>query len=101
MNEEEVAFASETETEPIRPYWLPAGIDFDSLPNEIKVSISGLINPAYRELVLQAEQPGASDRHFDCLPDVVGDFGPDPVRRRINQRRPGSRHAKTTRSADS
>ena len=37
-----------------RPFWIPEGVRFDSLPEELKVAISGVINPAYKELVLCA-----------------------------------------------
>ncbi len=37
-----------------RPFWVPAGASFDSLPEELKTAIIGVINPAYRELVMSA-----------------------------------------------
>jgi hypothetical protein len=35
-----------------RPYWVPTGVDFDRLPDELRAAIVGIVNPAYRELVL-------------------------------------------------
>jgi hypothetical protein len=43
-----------TANETPRPYWIPVGLEFDSLPAEIRTAIRGVINPAYRELVLEA-----------------------------------------------
>lgn len=42
--------------ENVRPLWIPADVDFDSLPLEIQAAITGIINPAYRQLVLAAEE---------------------------------------------
>lgn len=39
-----------------RPYFIPKGLDFEALPEEIKLAVREIVNPAYRELVL-----GASD----------------------------------------
>lgn len=47
---------SATTNEP-RPYWIPATVDFDRLPDELKAAISAIVNPAYQELVLKAS-PG-------------------------------------------
>ena len=38
----------------IRPYWVPDGVSFDSLPEELKIAIAGIVNPAYQELVVSA-----------------------------------------------
>ena len=46
-----------TEQESVRPFWIPAGVDFESLPPDMHAAIIGIINPAYRDLVLSAE-PG-------------------------------------------
>lgn len=37
-----------------RPYWIPGDVDFDSLSEELKAAIMGVITPAYGELVLKA-----------------------------------------------
>jgi hypothetical protein len=37
-----------------RPYFVPPGVDFDQLPEQVRAVILGIINPAYRELVLAA-----------------------------------------------
>lgn len=36
-----------------RPYWIPDGLEFDELPHELQAAVVGVINPAYRELVLK------------------------------------------------
>jgi hypothetical protein len=38
-----------------RPYWIPPGVDFDRLPEQLRAAILGIINPAYQELVLRAQ----------------------------------------------
>lgn len=38
-----------------RPFFVPSGVNFDELPEELKVAILDIINPAYRRLVLKAE----------------------------------------------
>ena len=40
-----------------RPYWIPPGVDIETLPEEVRAAILGVINPAYREFVLEA-RPG-------------------------------------------
>lgn len=57
MDAKQSSSSAETEigTDSARPFWIPPGIDFDSLPEELKAAITGLINPAYQELVLEAE----------------------------------------------
>lgn len=37
-----------------RPFWIPDGVNFDSLPAELKIAITGIVDPAYNELVLSA-----------------------------------------------
>ena len=37
-----------------RPYWIPGGVDFDSLSAELRAAIMGVVNPAYQSLVLEA-----------------------------------------------
>ena len=39
---------------PIRPYFMPRTIDFDSLPEDVKTALSAIVQPAYDELVLGA-----------------------------------------------
>lgn len=43
-----------TTANPSRPYWIPDGIDFEALPNALQLAITGIVNPAYQELVLEA-----------------------------------------------
>jgi hypothetical protein len=43
-----------------RPYWVPPGLKIESLPEQFRVAIAEILNPAYRELVLEA--PGALER---------------------------------------
>lgn len=38
-----------------RPYFVPPGVDLDRLPEQVRAVILGIINPAYRELVLAAQ----------------------------------------------
>jgi len=38
----------------VRPYFLPQSVDFDSLPEAVKVAIETIVEPAYSELVLAA-----------------------------------------------
>lgn len=38
----------------VRPYFLPEGIDFDTLPEAVKVAFETIVEPAYSELVLGA-----------------------------------------------
>jgi hypothetical protein len=55
--EDALGTSDDTAIEDSRPFWIPAGVDLDSLPEELQVAIAGIVNPAYRELVLCAE-PG-------------------------------------------
>lgn len=53
----------ETDTAParsLRPYFVPEGIDFDSLPEPVKLALQTVVQPAYDELVLAA--PNALER---------------------------------------
>lgn len=43
--------------DPSVPYWIPPGVDLADMPAELKAALAGVINPAYRELVLEAK-PG-------------------------------------------
>jgi hypothetical protein len=60
-----------TTTEPanLRPYYVPADLDFDSLPETVQRAVDEFVTPAYRELVLEAS--GALERaagaSFVCL----------------------------------
>lgn len=38
----------------VRPYFLPEGVDFDTLPEAVKVAFETIVEPAYGELVLGA-----------------------------------------------
>ena len=38
-----------------RPYWIPPDLDLASLPRAFQLSISEILNPAYQELVLEAQ----------------------------------------------
>lgn len=40
----------------MRPFWVPASVDWGTLPSELRAAITALVHPAYQELVL-----GASD----------------------------------------
>jgi hypothetical protein len=37
-----------------RPYWIPDGVDFESIPRNLQVAITTLVSPTYEELVLGA-----------------------------------------------
>jgi hypothetical protein len=37
-----------------RPYWVPAGDEFDRLPSDLKQAVVQVINPVYQQLVLHA-----------------------------------------------
>ena len=39
-------------TAPPRPYFLPAGIDYQTLPQEVQAALNQIIQPAYFELVV-------------------------------------------------
>jgi hypothetical protein len=36
------------------PYWIPVGIDFDRLPEELRTALLGIVNPAYELFVVEA-----------------------------------------------
>ncbi len=40
-----------------RPYFIPAGMEFDKLPGELQAAIRAVVNPNYEEMVLKA-RPG-------------------------------------------
>ena len=42
------------EADVLRPFWVPDGVSLDSLAEELKIAIAGVINPAYHELVVSA-----------------------------------------------
>ena len=46
---------SDTTASTPRPFFVPSGVNFDELPENLKVAIAGVIGPAYDRLVLQAE----------------------------------------------
>lgn len=50
--------STEEETDPpcspVRPYWIPRGIDFESFTEEQQMALTAIVNPAYRGLVLGA-----------------------------------------------
>lgn len=45
---------------PVRPLWIPDGVDFDSLPPQLRLALAEVIDPVYDELVLGAH--GALER---------------------------------------
>ena len=47
---------SENIIEP-RPFWLPAGVTLDDLPDELRTAVLGILTPAYQNLVVAA-RPG-------------------------------------------
>jgi hypothetical protein len=55
--QDELVYSNEDEIERARPFWIPAGVEIDSLPEEMQVAMAGIVNPAYRDLVLRAD-PG-------------------------------------------
>jgi len=44
-------------SQPTRLYWVPPGVTIDTLPEHIQVAIAEIVNPAYRALVLEEEDP--------------------------------------------
>lgn len=38
---------------PVRPYWLP-DLQLDTLPDELRLAVQAILNPAYEQLVLRA-----------------------------------------------
>ena len=43
--------------QPVRPYFIPPGINFEALPEPVRVALQAVVEPAYRELVLGVEGP--------------------------------------------
>ena len=39
----------------VRPYFIPPGIDFAALPEPVRVAYQAIVDPTYRELVLEVE----------------------------------------------
>jgi hypothetical protein len=42
---------SDANADPPRPFFIPGGVDFEKLPEELRAAIRGVIDPAYRRLV--------------------------------------------------
>ncbi len=42
---------------PVRPYFIPPGIDFEALPEPVRVALQAVVGPAYNDLVLGVEGP--------------------------------------------
>ena len=42
---------------PVRPYFIPPAIDFEALPEPVRVAYQAIVDPTYRELVLEVESP--------------------------------------------
>jgi hypothetical protein len=40
-----------------RPYWIPKGVDYDALPEDLRLALEEIVNPAYTEEVLEATTP--------------------------------------------
>ncbi|MDY0169683.1 MAG: hypothetical protein RBS80_24280 [Thermoguttaceae bacterium] len=40
--------------DPPRPFFIPAGVQFDELPQDLQAAITAVVNPAYQKLVLEA-----------------------------------------------
>ena len=53
----ETTETTQTTPKPVRAFWLPKGKWFDLLPVEIRGSIEGIVDPLYRQLVLEAADP--------------------------------------------
>ena len=49
----EIILARPTGTSP-RPYWIPAGLDIDLLPDGAQAAIEGILQPAYEDMVVNA-----------------------------------------------
>jgi hypothetical protein len=43
--------------QPVRPFYVPAGINFDALPEPVRVAFEAVVQPTYRDLVLGVEGP--------------------------------------------
>lgn len=46
--------SGQTEADSVRPYFIPPGIAFEEFPAALQATILDIINPAYRDLVLEA-----------------------------------------------
>jgi hypothetical protein len=51
--EKDMSMDAEFVSDP-RPYWIDAAFDIDSLPEGLRLAISEIVVPAYRQLVLEA-----------------------------------------------
>ena len=55
----------------LRPYWLAADLDIDALPAGLRLAISEILTPAYRELVIEAatalERATGATLRLPCL----------------------------------
>ena len=40
--------------DPPRPFFIPAGVPFDTLPQDLQAAITAVVNPTYQKLVLEA-----------------------------------------------
>lgn len=38
-----------------RPFWVPEGVDFDRLPQQLRTAIFDIVDPIYQSLVLEAQ----------------------------------------------
>lgn len=43
--------------ESVRPYWVPANVQFDKIPKRVQLALQTVLQPAYDELVLAASDP--------------------------------------------
>ncbi len=43
--------------QPVRPYFFPPGINFEALPEPVRVALQAVVEPTYRDLVLGVEGP--------------------------------------------
>jgi hypothetical protein len=55
-----------------RPFWVPASLDFDQLSPELQIAIKEIVDPCYRELVLEPKSAlerasGVSFTHLTWL----------------------------------
>jgi hypothetical protein len=73
-----------------RPFFLPAGLAIEDFPLPVQVAINDIIQPAYKELVLQApnalERSAGSAFVFLCLMELLEEFDiGEEVARRLGQ----------------
>lgn len=52
--------SNQTPNTSARPYFVPTDVDFEALPDAIKIAFQAIVQPAYDELVLSA--PNALER---------------------------------------